>query len=94
MATGNEEHQQTQVIMSGIRAMSIRTPYGQISQPNRKGLVEWRLGIVARRGSHPDDTSDMAIDGAPNFRQHGSKVGQWGERCQSAVYLDNYGSAD
>jgi hypothetical protein len=27
------------------------------------------LGIVAYRGSRPDSTSDMVINGAPNFRR-------------------------
>ena len=51
------------------------TAYGKNSKPNRKALVGRNLEIVAYRGSYPDRTSEMAIDGAPNFRHRtfGSK---------------------
>ena len=43
--------------------------YGKISQPNRKALFGLDLRIVAHGRFHPDRTSEMAIDGAPDFRR-------------------------
>jgi hypothetical protein len=75
------------------RAKIIYPPYGQIAQPNRKALVGRNLGIVAVRGSHPDGTSEMAIEGAPRFRQQGSRLEHRSESYVSAICLSTYRSA-
>ena len=43
--------------------------YGKISQPNQKALFGLDLRILAHARFHRGRTSEMAIDGAPDFRR-------------------------